>query len=180
MRHAPLVASLLIALAAAGCGATPQLPANLATPSTVGALTGLREDAVGVTYTLADGSKWTTANAPARVVYDFPGERTLFVAAAGAGREALIALVGNQQGAPTECKYSLRYGGRNWGTGVEAAGILWPKSESFASSVADPSIGGEYPSNTAFCLDDAGAIVTAYMAKPPTASEQPVPSESVK
>ena len=170
-----LAATLILSTSLLGsaCGNPVRPP----TPNVekVGIVVGGRESNESMTFTLGDGTAWTRRIGQFRFKYRAEGDRTLFVA--GTDQEGTyVYLIGNQQGLPPECKYALRYGGREWGDAIESHGLLWPKAPNFVGIEAGPSYGAEYPQNAGLCLDDHARVTSVYLAQP--ASNQPATSAS--
>ena len=168
----PLAVGLTLMAIAGACSVS--LPVRPAAPSIekIGIVTGVNAYTDRTTYTFADGSAWDRPNDQYRVIYDLMGRQTLFVA--GTDQDGTyVLLVGSQDGLPVDCAYALRYGGRDWGDGVESQGLLWPKAAAFAGLAVQPTVGTEYPGNAGFCLDDRGQVTSVYLAEP--GSDGPVP-----
>jgi len=136
----------------------------------IGPLLNVNEGDSRTMFSLADGTSWARDNDQFRTLYDLRGENTLFVAGHD-NQGDYVLLVGDQDGLPEDCKYALRYGGRDWGDSIESQGLLWQKAPGFSQEEAVVNSGEAYPENAGFCLDDQGRIASVYLARPPSASE---------
>jgi hypothetical protein len=94
--------SAVLTIVVAACGAAPPVRPVAPVFDTIAPLIGSTESEDRTTYSLADGRIWQRQNDQFRVIYDMPGEETLFVA--GTDPEgAYVLLVGSQDGLPAEC-----------------------------------------------------------------------------
>jgi hypothetical protein len=166
----------IVAVTALAAGCTSLVgPTRPAFPDfqTIGEVASVSEGAADTTYSLSNGQVWKRQNGQFRVAYDMSGDRTLFIA--GQDQQgAYILLVGSQQGLPDDCTYALRYGGREWGDAVESQGFVWRKSGAFEVAPPMPALGGDYPGNTVFCLDEAAEVASFFEASadPSSAPQQ--------
>jgi len=159
-----------------GCGVEPPVKPPPPVIDTIGVLAGLAEFDGRVRYSLADGRQWDHPKDQFRILYDMPGRDTLFVAGTDSVG-AYVLLVGSQDGLPVDCRYSLRYGGTDWGDSIASQGLLWPKADAFVPLPDRPGSASDYPSNSALCLDDRGSVTSVYLAVPPEDEDSaPVPS----
>jgi hypothetical protein len=176
--------ALLAALAVAsiwtlaGCAdALPRRP-DASALDVVGRLLAVNESDTRTQYGLADGTTWARLNDTFRVLYDLPGENTLFVAGHDSQGEYVL-LVGDQDGLPPGCAYALRYGGTDWGDAVEGQGVLWRKAVDFTPlEGAEVRPGSAYPSNAALCLNERAEVTSIYLAEPAPGESGQAPSAS--
>lgn len=144
----------------------------------VGVLLSVNEFDARTQYGLVDGTTWARPNDKFRILYDVPGENTLFVAGHDSQGE-FVLLVGDQDGLPVDCTYALRFGGTDWGDAIESQGVLWRKTDDFTGLAGTPvGSGSAYPSNTGICLDGRAEATAVYLAEPPAGESDEAPPAS--